>query len=243
MNRTQRGLTLVEVIVIVALVLLVAFLAIPTNICCSQRASNERNATTTLKTIAAAEADFRANDRDGNHVNDYWTANVSGLYTMTSGEVKGAEANRTTDPSIKLIELSAACADLDGVWVSAGGENVPMSKFAPSSAKAGYWFTALKSDLSAPFGPDASYLQDTSGTPPMGRVHHLTRFGFVALPDSEPSGKYAFLLNENNTLFRRAMTGPWKQGTETPPGIRSVPSLYLHWPDEPSLKASWNTLD
>lgn len=243
MNRTRRGLTLVEVIVIVALVLLVAFLAIPTRTCCGQRASNERNATTTLKTITCAEADFRSNDRDGNHVNDYWTANVSGLYTMTSSEVKGAQVHSTTDPSIKLIELSAAVADVDGAFVSAGGENVAMSTFAPSCPKAGYWFAALKSDLSAPFGPDASYLQETNGTPLMGRVHHLTRFGFVALPDSEPSGKYAFIVNENGSIFRSALTGPWKQGNETPPGIRSVPSAYLHWPDEPCLKASWSKLD
>jgi Tfp pilus assembly protein PilE len=243
MKRTRRGLTLVEVIVIVALVLFVAFLATPTMTCCNQRASNERNATMTLKTITSAEADFRANDRDGNHVNDYWTANLSGLYTMTSGAVKGAEVNSTTDPSIKLIELSAAVADIDDVFAPAGGEYVSISTFAPSCAKAGHWFAALKSDLSGPFGPDASYLQETNGTPLMGRVHHLTRFGFVALPDSEPSGKYAFIVNENNTIFRRAMTGPWKQGTETPPGIRNVPSVFLHWPDESSLKASWDKLD
>jgi hypothetical protein len=31
-----------------------------------------------------AESDFRANDRDWNHVNDFWTTSMKDLYTMTS---------------------------------------------------------------------------------------------------------------------------------------------------------------
>ena len=37
-----------------------------------------RNASTSLKTIASAQADFRANDRDWNHVNDYWRDDIVG---------------------------------------------------------------------------------------------------------------------------------------------------------------------
>ena len=36
-----------------------------------------------LRTQTVAEADFRANDRDWDHVNDFWTVDVKGLYTMT----------------------------------------------------------------------------------------------------------------------------------------------------------------
>ena len=48
----------------------------------------------------AMDHDFRANDRDWCHVDDFWTVNV-GLY------------NPSVDPdaSIKLIELSVASAD------------------------------------------------------------------------------------------------------------------------------------
>src|SRR5438093_367005 len=48
----------------------------------AQGASNERNASATLKSFASAEADFRANDRDNNRVNDFWVADVSGLYRV-----------------------------------------------------------------------------------------------------------------------------------------------------------------
>src|SRR5436190_232031 len=54
-------------------------------------AANERSASSSLKTLATAEADFKANDRDGNGLKDFWVGDVSGLYryTMTNGrEIK-----------------------------------------------------------------------------------------------------------------------------------------------------------
>lgn len=38
----------------------------------------------TLESLAG-QADFRGCDRDGNHVSDFWTAEVSSLYRRTSG--------------------------------------------------------------------------------------------------------------------------------------------------------------
>src|SRR6476620_6119361 len=126
MNR--RGFTLIELMIVIAIIAVIAAIAIP-GLLSSQRASNERNASTSLKTLTSAEADFRANDRDGNKVNDFWTANVSGLYTMTSAAVSGS-SNSTTDPSIKLIELSIASADADSTLFSAGGENAALTTFS-----------------------------------------------------------------------------------------------------------------
>src|SRR5689334_9677177 len=69
---------MVIVLIIVAcggvpFIAIVAAIAIP-GLLSSQRASNERNASASLKTLASAEADFRANDRDNNKINDFWTA-------------------------------------------------------------------------------------------------------------------------------------------------------------------------
>ncbi|MBI3857452.1 MAG: hypothetical protein HY293_17335 [Planctomycetes bacterium] len=58
---------------------------------------SQRCAGDSLRTLAEAEVDFRACDRDWNRVNDFWTAGV-GLY-------------RADGDSIKLIELSVASAD------------------------------------------------------------------------------------------------------------------------------------
>src|SRR5689334_14073176 len=110
--RAARGFTLIELMIVIAIIAIIAAIAIP-GLLSSQRASNERNASTSLKTLTSAEADFRANARDWNHVNAFWTADVKGLYTMTTAAVTG-KSNGTTDPLIKLIELSVASADADG---------------------------------------------------------------------------------------------------------------------------------
>ena len=44
--------------------------------------SMERNSSASLKTIVTAQADFRANDRDGNGVADYWRGDIAGLYVL-----------------------------------------------------------------------------------------------------------------------------------------------------------------
>src|SRR5215470_5957140 len=122
MARSNKGFTLIELMIVIAIIAIIAAIAIP-GLLSSQRASNERNASTTLKTLTSAEADFRANDRDWNHVNDFWTADVKGLYTMTSAGARGA-AGDAADPPIRLIELIAAAADADGTYYAAGGENM-----------------------------------------------------------------------------------------------------------------------
>jgi hypothetical protein len=84
--------------------------------------SNERDAVTMLKSLATAQADFRANDRDGNLIEDYWRADVAGLYvTKSQGQ------------PIKLIELSCALAD-----------DRPTAPAGPRTMKAGYWYRAIR---------------------------------------------------------------------------------------------------
>ena len=94
-----------------------------------------RNASTSLKTIASAQADFRANDRDWNHENDYWREDVAGLYAF---EREGH--------AIKLIELSVAAAD--------DRPKVKMDAFAEKSPKAGFWYRALPHADEKTRGPD-----------------------------------------------------------------------------------------
>src|SRR5262245_9139528 len=165
-----RGFTLIELMIVIAVIAIIAAIAIP-GLLASQRASNERNASTSLKTLTAAETDFRTNDRDGNQVNDFWTGNVAGLFTMTNATVTGATVGSTLDQPIRLIELSLACADADNTFFAAGGENLAISNFATPSPKAGYWYGALTTDANVT-GPEATYRQDTAGSPSMGSVHN-----------------------------------------------------------------------
>src|SRR5258708_26794739 len=150
----KPGFTLIELMIVIAIIAIIAAIAIP-GLLSSQRASNERNASTSRKPLTSAEADFRANDRDWNHVNDFWTGDVKGLYTMSSAAVSGS-TNSTNDPAIKLIELSIASADADGVLVTANNENCNLSIFAIPAAKASYWYQALTCDYRMPSASGAS---------------------------------------------------------------------------------------
>jgi prepilin-type N-terminal cleavage/methylation domain-containing protein len=235
---TKRGFTLIELMIVIAIIAVIAAIAIP-GLLSSQRASNERNASTSLKTLTSAQADFRANDRDGNKVNDFWTADVKGLYTMTNGTVPG-NSNSTTDPVIKLIELSIASADASGALAAAGGENAVLSNFALSTTKAGYWYNALVADA-ATTGLESTYQQDTGGLPVMGSVHNLWRFGFICWPEAQSAGKFLYIIDENNTIVRSATTGNVRPAATNPPGMPAAP--YNVYPTSANLKSFWSKMD
>src|SRR5574342_594878 len=103
MRKGKKGFTLIELMIVIAIIAVIAAIAIP-GLLASQRASNERSASASLKTLATANADFQANDRDANRLKDYWTVDVSGLYVLVPA---GATE------MVKLIEISVAAADFE----------------------------------------------------------------------------------------------------------------------------------
>ncbi len=147
---------------------------------------NHRQASIHLKSLTSAEADFRANDRDWNHVNDFWTADVAGLYYVRSH----ASAN---EPEIRLIERAIAEADARS-----------LHPLVPSPVPyEGYYFIALDEDDCLAGSEERFYRTETGGTPAMGKVHNTSKFGFCAYPaEYGVTGKYTFLVNENNTVFK-----------------------------------------
>jgi hypothetical protein len=137
-----------------------------------RRGSTERNASTCLKTITSAQADFRANDRDGDGLHQFWRGDIAGLYTLKP-------RGHPEEASIKLIELSVASADDRAV--------TDISPYAVKSAKAGYWFRAILHEDEATPDPD--------------------RFAACAFPDSPSAGKWIFITDESNTIWRKELRG------------------------------------
>lgn len=90
---------------------------------------NERAAIRALREIATGEADFRANDRDQNEINDFWTGDMSGLYRL-QGDGPGGQ--------LKLIQESLAAAD--AFPAPAGSGMGPGLEWKPFQ---GYWFRML----------------------------------------------------------------------------------------------------
>lgn len=114
--------------VLLVLALFLAALLMP-GLSGSQKASNDRAAYASLKTLLPAQEHFRLQDCDRNMKLDYWRKDIAGLYAFIPEDGK-------PKVQIGLIELMMACADDRPV--------VNIEKYGPRRPKAGYWYRALR---------------------------------------------------------------------------------------------------
>jgi hypothetical protein len=94
------------------------------------------NPSGTLKTIYAAEQEFLKENPTGKHPEQYWRADISGLYALDGRDGR----------PIKLIELSTASAD--------DQPRVTLDRFAVRSAKNRYWYRSILHAGEDPAVPD-----------------------------------------------------------------------------------------
>jgi prepilin-type N-terminal cleavage/methylation domain-containing protein len=254
---SNQGFTLIELMIVIAIIAIIAAIAIP-GLLSSQRASNERNASASLKTLASAEADFRGNDRDGNKIQDFWTLDVSGLYGVVPAD---------STEMIKLIDISVAGADYwhgagtagGAVGTTTGLNYVGQLQYAVAAPKAGYWYRAMFTDGSNATTPE-DYAVATSGvqnaasaaTPFASPWFNHSKFGFLAFPDSFSAGRSVFFVNEGNTIFKRATNGTVNPTAPAPSGTPLVVSATAitgtwanadYWPTDTALKSDYGKLD
>ncbi len=198
----KKGFTLIELMIVIAIIAIIAAIAIP-GLLAAQRASNERNASASLKTLTTAEADFRSNDRDGNRINDFWTVDVFALYgliPLTGGATAPSGDVTVATNIIKLIEPSIAGADMD----SDHGEydNITFgASVVTGSPKAGYIYQ--KFEFQDDGGGPTPLENDTDGAGVLyGDCHDRNRFAFMAAPESLSAGKLLFIVNADNTIWK-----------------------------------------
>lgn len=168
----------------------------------------------TLKTLGTAEADFRANDRDGNGIQDFWVGDVAGLHYLTGPQ----------GIPLYLIEMSAA--NLDGAPLADG---VAAGRYRRPALEpfAGYRVRVMTHYVDDDGGLKA-YAQSTGGKPDLGPFYNHCKFAFCLYPSEYVSPKQlTYILNEESTMFKKDTKG------------QSV----LTWPTDPELKASWTKAD
>ena len=242
LRAAHEGFTLIELMIVIVIIAILAAISIPA-LLATQRSGHEQSTAATLRTLAPASMDFRTNDRDQNLVNDFWTKDVAGLYTIYPAS--------TPNSPIKLIDPAVAGAD------ATPGGGTPFSTpryaalditaLATRSHKSGHWFFALDSDLSG--GAAVDYQQPTDDQP--ANLHHnMSGYAFGAYPDSIGFGKYLFVMNETAVVYRRDLVGNVRPTGAAPPGyplasgaVGGSASDPKDWPTDENLRRYYKKID
>jgi hypothetical protein len=174
---------------------------------------------------------MKSGDLDQNAINDFWTADVAGLYYM---------ARAGTSEYVRLVELPLALADAN---TRQSGTTYAMPATHASSPKSGYWIQAHTGWEEPAAQPNTYGNQNTD------------RISFVAYPNSYGSGgKLIFIVSEAGTMYKMdpggaiTRTAPATGVNDTNGILQQNPPAYHLFPYDVSNAAGpvggpWSKMD
>lgn len=170
----NRGFTLIELMIVVAIIAIIAAIAIP-NLLRARMATNEAAAITACKTYGTAQNTYKRTDYDGDGVLEYATA-MNGVASLLDKAAAGDHILALIDPAFAGAECAAGAA-----------ANAPAV-----GPKEGYTFAIL----TASWAGQPAWL-DANGNLTMG-------YGISALPVTyDSSGTNSFEMDTSATVYQR----------------------------------------